>query len=258
MLGLAMAAGKPLPAGAEGQAFVTSLIAGANSVTWIENNQAAVSPASVVTAVQQQASGDLKVVALWSLRGQQWERYLPGFPASVSTITSVRPVEALVVIMASSSVVVPPLSAPAPTTVTAGIGVDAASASRIYSGTNQFRTGNGLSSLSSEGRLQATAEDYARYLYDTNQFGHEADGRTAGDRERAHGYVPRAWGEVLYFESNGTGATPDAVTAWINSPPHNTVMKGTYRDIGAACYKGPDLERARNIKWMCVAVFGSE
>jgi uncharacterized protein YkwD len=70
-----------------------------------------------------------------------------------------------------------------------------------------------------------------------NFFSHTgSDGRSAGQRMTAAGYVWRTWGENI---AAGQPTVASVVAGWMNSPGHcANLMNANFRDIGVACVAG--------------------
>ncbi len=95
--------------------------------------------------------------------------------------------------------------------------------------TNAYRHQNQLAEVAPNAQLAKVAKAYAKYLADTQQFSHTADGRQAGDRIAAGGYQ---WCQVaenlsMHADSRGFEARDLA---------EKTVQGGsTRRDTGRTC-----------------------
>ena len=104
------------------------------------------------------------------------------------------------------------------------------SAKEIVERTNAFRTKKGLESVHASAALQNAARDFARYMADTGNYGHHADGRTPEERASAQGYESCILSENIAYQyrSNGypsAGALAEAFTrGWMNSPEHRKNM----------------------------------
>lgn len=99
--------------------------------------------------------------------------------------------------------------------------------------TNTFRKQQKLDPVRPNATLTAAARAYASYLAGTNQFSHTADGRAAGDRISAAGYVWCQIGEnlAMHMDSRGFEAhdlAAKSVQGWINSPGHRANMLTPY------------------------------
>jgi len=92
-------------------------------------------------------------------------------------------------------------------------------AARVVELVNAQRAAHGLPALRWEGRLAASAADYAVQMAQTGLFNHwEQDGASMVQRDEAHGYTDWSFlGENLARDK----ATPeDVVAAWMASPTH--------------------------------------
>jgi uncharacterized protein YkwD len=70
-----------------------------------------------------------------------------------------------------------------------------------------------------------------------NFFSHTgSDGRSAGDRATAAGYIWSTWGENI---AAGQPTVASVVAGWMASPGHcANIMNARFRDIGLACVSG--------------------
>lgn len=60
-----------------------------------------------------------------------------------------------------------------------------------------------------------------------------SDGSTPQQRMKAAGYGGSWWGEIIYWGGGSYGTPAQAVTWWMNDPPHKDVILGThYTDFG--------------------------
>jgi uncharacterized protein YkwD len=101
----------------------------------------------------------------------------------------------------------------------------------VWTLTNQERTENGLSGLSLNGDLVASARAHSADMAAQNYFSHTGlDGSSPGDRIDATGYDANSWGENIAAGY----ATPDAVVdGWMNSAGHRANILGdSFCDIG--------------------------
>lgn len=92
-------------------------------------------------------------------------------------------------------------------------------AARVVELINAERAAHGLPPLHWEGRLAASAADYAVQMAQSGLFNHwEQDGASMVERDEAHGYTSWSYlGENLARDK----ATPEeAVAAWLSSPTH--------------------------------------
>jgi uncharacterized protein YkwD len=101
---------------------------------------------------------------------------------------------------------------------------------------NDFRAQNGAKRLPTNDRLTAAAQRFADYMARTGNYGHEADGRTPGQRVKAQGYAYcRVSENIAYaFDSRGFSA-PDLagkfMEGWKKSPGHRRNLLD--RDVAA-------------------------
>ena len=108
--------------------------------------------------------------------------------------------------------------------------VDANEVERIVvEDTNEFRQENGLATTRPAAGLRRTAEDFAAYMARTDNYGHEADGRTPGERARRKGYDwCRVSENISYQWSSHDFDTEELarrlVTGWKKSPGHRRNM----------------------------------
>jgi uncharacterized protein YkwD len=93
------------------------------------------------------------------------------------------------------------------------------------------------------------AQKYAEFLARTNQTGHTADGRDAGQRLLAEGFSPCYWAENVYEQWNSPQLAPwqnaadGAMNFWRNSPGHATNMRdprAKYLGVGVAAWRHGD------------------
>lgn len=115
---------------------------------------------------------------------------------------------------------------------------------------NNLRIGNGLTTVSYDARLDAAAQAHADDMSRNDYFSHTGLNRsTPLARIRAAGYAPRAYGEAI------AGRQPtqqDALTDWINSPPHNEILNGAeFEDFGFGT-----AGSGRSARW--VLIMGAE
>jgi len=110
----------------------------------------------------------------------------------------------------------------------------------IIERTNQFRGQHDLSDLTVDDDLRKAAREFAKFMASTNQYGHQADGRTPAGRAREAGYEYCSVREnIAYFNSayNPTQSKliDTFVEDWIDSPGHRENMLAEYAtDTGVA------------------------
>ena len=108
---------------------------------------------------------------------------------------------------------------------------------------NQVNAQRGnLGALRWNDTLARSATTYCGVMTNTHVFSHTADGSTPLDRVRAAGYFPAGGGgtagENLYQNPQVFTAN-DAVTWWMNSPPHRAeIMRPNYEEGGVAVCAG--------------------
>jgi uncharacterized protein YkwD len=111
----------------------------------------------------------------------------------------------------------------------------------VWTLTNQERTENGLSGLSLNGDLVASARAHSADMAAQNYFSHTAlDGSSPGDRIAATGYIANSWGENIAAGYT----TPDTVMdGWMTSPGHRAnILSENYCDIGVGyAYAGDSI-----------------
>ncbi|MCK7581862.1 MAG: CAP domain-containing protein [Chromatiales bacterium] len=114
-----------------------------------------------------------------------------------------------------------------------GGGHRAPSASEILAGHNAIRDSLGLTTLSLDSRLTTAITLHLQWLDDNDVLSHTGqNGSTPSERATAAGYAWSLCGENL---SAGRQNVDDAMTGWMNSPPHHAnIVNGGYRHIGAA------------------------
>lgn len=102
---------------------------------------------------------------------------------------------------------------------------------------NQLRRGTDLPSLSSDGKLQSAAQDYAEHLALDGQLSH-TDGSQLGDRVTAAGYQWQAVGESLGL---GNKTPAEILAAWLTSPDDRAnILSPTFVDVGIGVATRPD------------------
>lgn len=83
---------------------------------------------------------------------------------------------------------------------------------------NGARAGTGAGAVTYDARLGQAAQVHADDMLANGYFSHTgSDGSNAGDRIRAAGYVPRAWGENI---ARGQQSEAEVFQAWEDSPGH--------------------------------------
>jgi uncharacterized protein YkwD len=115
------------------------------------------------------------------------------------------------------------------------------SPSQVISSINQYRSQNGLNSLSTNSTLSYLAQSHAEYQANLGYPTHTgARGTTPKDRAYAAGYGNGNtifMSEIIYGGTNATVSS--ALNWWKNSPLHNSVMLDSrYLEIGAGVASG--------------------
>jgi uncharacterized protein YkwD len=105
----------------------------------------------------------------------------------------------------------------------------AAAAKLIVSQTNALRKKEGLGSVTTAAKLVDTAKYFADYMARNDEYGHEADGNTLGDRVKRHGYEYCLVSENIAYSFNSGGFDTEPLaeqfaTGWEKSPPHRKNM----------------------------------
>ncbi len=102
-------------------------------------------------------------------------------------------------------------------------------ARRVVEGTNAFRRAEGLGTLKTEAKLQATARGFAEWMAKHDEYGHEADGKLPRDRARAKGYEECMVSENIAYHMRYRGFTTaelgtEMLEGWKGSPQHRKNM----------------------------------
>lgn len=103
----------------------------------------------------------------------------------------------------------------------------------IINRTNAFRQENNLEPVAGVEKLTATASKFAKFMAETEKYGHNADGQTPAERARASGYQYCVVRENIAYRTNTAEVTVDSlievyVQGWIDSPPHRENMLADY------------------------------
>lgn len=154
-----------------------------------------------------------------------------------------------------------PPAAPAVAAPSAATSLEQQYGAAIFDGINATRQAGGLGPLSFNGSLTAAAEQYARLLFDTDQFSHNADGE-AWDRAQRAGYPSAIVGEVLasVARTEEIEIARDSgilVQSWIDSAPHHAIIMGAdfaFTELGTGCALGPYRDGMNML--LCVALTG--
>lgn len=123
--------------------------------------------------------------------------------------------------------------------------------------TNSVRAQHHLNPLTPNPALTQAARTYATYLATTNQFSHNANRKTPGDRVRLEGYEWCKIGENLALRRNTQGFTTqtlveDVMQGWMRSPDHKKNLLEPYAtEIGIGVAKGQETSQ----KFISVQLF---
>lgn len=133
----------------------------------------------------------------------------------------------------------------------------AASESAVLARANSARAEAGLAALVPEPALQAAALGLARYMAESDRYGHEADGRTPAQRSEAAGYRWCAVAENIAYVMSSAGFTTDELArrlmdGWIASPGHRrNLLDGDMTQTGVAI-----AQSAITRRYYAVQLFG--
>jgi uncharacterized protein YkwD len=113
-------------------------------------------------------------------------------------------------------------------------------ASAIVERTNQFRKENDLPAVAKNEELTKAALQFARFMAETNKYGHKADGKTPGERAREAGYAYCIVRENIAYRTGNDAVDVDALIktffqGWLDSPDHRENMSADFvTQIGVA------------------------
>ena len=104
---------------------------------------------------------------------------------------------------------------------------------------NVARAAAGLSAVGEDPRLDASAAGHSADQAARQTMTHSgANGSTPGQRMQSAGFGWHTWGENVAV---GQRTTDEAVSAWLNSPPHRAnILNPAFTSIGTASAVGPD------------------
>jgi hypothetical protein len=123
--------------------------------------------------------------------------------------------------------------------------------------TNELRAQSGWKPVAAEPRLSAAAARFARYMAETDRYGHEADGRQPAERAQAEGYDHCLTAENIAFASSTRGFQAEELAqrlfdGWVHSPPHRrNLLDGDMTHVGIAVAQSP-----RSGRHYAVQLFG--
>jgi hypothetical protein len=127
----------------------------------------------------------------------------------------------------------------------------------ILAGVNGLRQEAGVAPLVRDPELDAAAQGFARYMAESGRYGHDADGRRAGDRASAAGYESCRLAENIGTIERGGGLSTAELTrffvdGWRDSRPHRAAMLAASAiDTGIGVAKAPAAHR-----YYAVQLFG--
>ncbi len=111
---------------------------------------------------------------------------------------------------------------------------------RIIAHSQEFRDQQSVDPVQTNPQLTETAEYFAQYMADTNEYGHGADGRRPSERAQAHGYEYCLISENIahLFSSESMSDEELArrfVEGWKESPEHReNMLDPAVTEIGVA------------------------
>jgi uncharacterized protein YkwD len=148
--------------------------------------------------------------------------------------------------------------APAASPATSAGPVDTAAAEiAILAGINGLRQQAGMAPVARHPELDAAARSFAAYMATSGRYGHDADGRRAGERAEAAGYESCRLAENIGTIERRAGlSTADLtrffVDGWRDSRPHHAaLMAASAVDTGIGVAKAADANR-----YYAVQLFG--
>jgi Cysteine-rich secretory protein family len=127
----------------------------------------------------------------------------------------------------------------------------------IVDQTNEFRKSEKREPLKINSELTKAAEYFAKFMAETDKYGHEADGSKPSERAKKHGYNFSVVLENIAWTMNSEGFKTDAlaeglVTGWKESPGHRkNMLDADVMDIGVAVARSKSSG-----KYYAVQMFG--
>jgi uncharacterized protein YkwD len=120
---------------------------------------------------------------------------------------------------------------------------------------NQRRSFSGLPALAISPGLMTAAQKYAALHFAAGPYAlsHNLDGSPL-DRAAREGYY--GWiGEVLV---TGSQSAPALLDVWMGSPPHSSILLGSFSDVGVGCAEGPYVVDGYTFQIaLCVGMVGT-
>lgn len=121
----------------------------------------------------------------------------------------------------------------------------AGTADQLLHATNRLRAEAGLPPLAADHRLGQAALAFAKYMAQTDRYGHQADGRDPAQRVEAAGYDWCMVAENIAWQYSSQGFDSGAlasrlVQGWEQSPPHRrNMLDQRARQVGIATAQSP-------------------
>jgi uncharacterized protein YkwD len=195
--------------------------------------------------------------------------FIAAFPKGFTTATAVTLVRpAGTAPAAAPTVTATPAPTPAPSSTV--LNFDEQVALGAFQRTNEQRVANGMSNLTRNAKLDASAAAYARVVFTLDPYlsnvanAHTMDGQP-WDRATRAGYVWATFAENVHMSASTNAPTASAaaqttVDGWMNSPPHRAnILTASYIDTGVGCVTGrPAVPRPQlEFVVVCVGVYGT-
>lgn len=111
---------------------------------------------------------------------------------------------------------------------------------QIVDKTNEFRKSEKREPVKLNSELTKAAEYFAKFMAETDKYGHEADGAKPSERAKKHGYNFSVVLENIAWQMNSEGFTTASlangfVTGWKESPGHRkNMLDADVMDTGVA------------------------
>jgi uncharacterized protein YkwD len=127
----------------------------------------------------------------------------------------------------------------------------------ILAGINGLREQAGVAPVARNPALDKAARGFAQYMAESGRYGHDADGRRAGDRAAAAGYDSCRLAENIGTIERGQGLSTAELTryfvdGWRESRPHRAaLLQASAIDTGIGVAKAPAAHR-----YYAVQLFG--
>lgn len=118
---------------------------------------------------------------------------------------------------------------------------------------NVERLKNGAGKLVLNAKLTVAARRHAEDMLRQGYFSHDSlDGRTAGQRIKAAGYVWRTYGENIAWGSGRRGSPPNIMQLWMSSPGHKrNILNPKFQEIGIGIAHGT-YKGTNDVRMYCV------